>query len=633
MTTARTVDRKRSAFHAAWKLMRDFAFVSWHMLRMLHRACPWHLYLLLGLVLTQAVLPYARWAWFGELIDRATVAQHLDSIVEPWLWFSLLTLLVFVVEVGAQSVTYHIDEHFIETFAPFLPRARQRYGMSSFQRGNAVHDSLEAAERGEYSARFLVTGQFFLIGRILMVLAGILALVQFSPFLGVLVTAAALVIIAVELYCAVRQSLTDRSFWSDRSERTNLSGQFTRKEDMKGLILFGIDDGVIRKITHLAQRISRALRHLNRRLFPAELLMAISLAAVFAGGTWLTARATVEGGSPGDLAFLVTTLLTVGLSMKGIVEQTAQQALGCDKLVDLFRFVYGAHPAPTPESSSAVADNGCPTLRVTDLTFGYEDGQTVLERVSALFPAGETTFLVGSNGSGKTTLLNVLSRLYHVPPRTVFFGAGDISTIDGLSLRTRLKHLAQDAHPLRLSPRELLALPEGLDAAAARTPEAEARMWQALDLACLADTVRGFRRGLDEERSIWRAAEVDLSGGQQKKLSIAQLFMAILSGTVSAVVLDEPFHGIEPRHARIIFDHFEQLGVTLILVTHHMEMVPASARVVFLYRNEQEAQPRVEVREGTHRELLRSSPEYVTHCSFDPLWLNALLGDLSSVEG
>lgn len=618
---------------AALKLLYDFSFVTRHLLQMLWATCPWHLLGLLTLIVLQAALPYWRWQWFGRLIDSAAHPAGITAVLVPWYWFSGLVLLVLIIETLAKKLSYSVEQYFSECFAPYLPRARQRFGMSSFQRGSAVFNSLQAAERAEYSARYLVDGQFLLLGRSLTLMVGIAVIARYAPLVGLLITAASLLVIAVQLYCAIHMAHYDRSFWSDKAEATNLRNLFTYKERMKSLLLFGIDDTAIEQVTSLASRFARALRTMSSKLLSLELLAGTVLAAAFAAGAWLLVAECVAGQrSQGQMAFLVTTMITVGLGMKGVVEAAAQQALGADKIVDLFRFMHGT-ALPQPRTRANHKDGEMETIgdiRIEGLTFGYEEGRPVLCNATAIFPAGKITFLVGSNGAGKTTLLNVLSHIYPIPEGCVFIGSLDVSNVAAVALRHRLKHLGQDSLNIRLTVRQLLAMAAGFTEGASQSlPDVEERMWKALSWSCLDDKVRKFKRGLDEPMAVWREAEEDLSGGQHRKLNIAMLFMGILSERVSEVVLDEPFHGIEPRHARKILEHFRKLPVTLIVVSHDVDRIPPEAHVVFLHRDDTKSDSRTTVYDGTHRELLRDNAAYREYCSLDSVHEQLILNQVS----
>lgn len=613
---------------AAWKLLGDFSFVTSRLLRMLVTTCPGHMYVLVALVVGQASLPYVRWHYLGQFID--------EPAPKALVCFSILLALALIVDNLVKKITFNVDQYFYEAFAPFLPQARQHYGMSSFQRGSAVYNSLSEAERASYSAGFLVQGQFLLIGRLLTLIIGVATLLWFAPVLGLIVAAVTLVIVAVQIYCAVRLSRHERGLWSDKAEVTSLKNLFTYKEKMKSVILFGIDAELISRIGAVSRRLARSLLTMSRALVVPELVSNAVLGLAFAAGLWmLMTKAQGERISHGEVAFLVTTMVTVGLGIKGIVETVAQQALGADKLVDLFRFMFGHAPGSALSArDEALLDLPAyvvPAVRVEDLSFEYEEGRPVLCHVTARFPANQTTYLVGSNGAGKTTLLNVLSKLYSVLPGKVFLGDFDIAHVNTAAWQSRVRHMGQDSLSLKLTPYELLAMAAGERIQEipkdqeAIDPGLRERMWQALDLACLADKVRGFKRGLLETFAVWREAEEDLSGGQWRKLNVAMTFMGILSGRVSVVILDEPFHGIEPRHARQILENFQKLPVTLILVSHHADMMLANGNVVFMHRTGHGESLKTVVYSGTHAELLRQYPEYVEYCALDPLWQEMLL--------
>lgn len=632
MSSTRTEEKEgwfASAITPMVKLICDFAYVSYRLLLMLYRKQPLILCSLLLLIGAQGFLPYWRWKWMGNMIDSSTSSEGLSAALYPWLMFSVLVVAVLIVELLVKKLNFSLEQHFSEAFAPFLPRARQLFGMSSFQRGSTVYNSLNAAERAEYSARFLVKGQFPLFGRLLALVVGIWVIVAYAPTIGWIIAAASLVILIVEIACSVRIARFERACWSDMAESTNLKNQFTYRERLKCLILFGMSDMIIERVQQLTQKVTTSLRRINTKLLPIELLSAIALACAFAGSTWMLLSMCVHDAlTKGQLAYLVATMITVGMSMKGVIETTAQQALGTDKLVDLFRFMHSkTAPTATSGEEGRLSTSVATPIEVRHLTFEYEVGRPVLVDVCASFKAGETTYLLGSNGVGKTTLLNVVSKVYPIPRGAVFCNGIDTATISSSSLQNSIKHLGQDSLHIRHSVRDLLAMAAGIsNVDETRTTAVEDMMWKVLEWACLDGKVRSFRRGLDEPMAIWREAEEDLSGGQHRKLNIAMLFMGILFGNVSVVILDEPFFGIEPKHAKKILARFQELPVTLIVVTHRAEMIPPDASVVFLHRSEGDSSDgKTQIYSGSHGDLLRTCPPYVEYCSFNEHWLELLL--------
>ena len=86
-----------------------------------------------------------------------------------------------------------------------------------------------------------------------------------------------------------------------------------------------------------------------------------------------------------------------------------------------------------------------------DVTFGYEEGVTVLEHVNLHVRAGESIALVGPTGAGKSTVVNLLCRFYNLNGgRITLYGeadgqAYDITDVTLNSLRNQLGIMLQDS--------------------------------------------------------------------------------------------------------------------------------------------------------------------------------------------
>ena len=84
------------------------------------------------------------------------------------------------------------------------------------------------------------------------------------------------------------------------------------------------------------------------------------------------------------------------------------------------------------------------SVEFRDVSFSYEPGVTVLDRVSFKAEPGDTIALVGPTGAGKTTIVNLLSRFYNVEDGAVFIDGTDISRVTLKSLRKQMGVMMQD---------------------------------------------------------------------------------------------------------------------------------------------------------------------------------------------
>ena len=89
-------------------------------------------------------------------------------------------------------------------------------------------------------------------------------------------------------------------------------------------------------------------------------------------------------------------------------------------------------------------------VRYDKVTFGYEEGQTVLENVDLHVKAGESIALVGPTGAGKSTVVNLLCRFYNLRSGQILLTdeqgqQHDITDVTLHSLRTQLGIMLQDS--------------------------------------------------------------------------------------------------------------------------------------------------------------------------------------------
>ncbi|HWI84669.1 ABC transporter ATP-binding protein [Ramlibacter sp.] len=212
-------------------------------------------------------------------------------------------------------------------------------------------------------------------------------------------------------------------------------------------------------------------------------------------------------------------------------------------------------------------------LDVSSVTVRF-GGITALDRVSFSVPAGHITGLIGPNGAGKTTLFNCLSRLYSFSEGEILF----------------------EGRPLTATP------PHGIAALGiGRTFQNLAlfrtmSVWQNIMLGGHCRTASGFlsnalrlpRVRREEEQLAAHAARTvsllgldavaqtpvaDLPFGTQKKVELGRALMS----QPKLLLLDEPAGGLnheEVDDLRQLLRRIQsELGLTILLVEHHMNLV------------------------------------------------------------
>jgi branched-chain amino acid transport system ATP-binding protein len=224
-----------------------------------------------------------------------------------------------------------------------------------------------------------------------------------------------------------------------------------------------------------------------------------------------------------------------------------------------------------------------PLLEVRELSVRF-GGVVALDRVSFSVDAGEVVALIGPNGAGKTTLFNVVTRVYKP-------GAGAV-LVDGESVLKMAPHqvirhgLARTFQNVALfrsmTVLENVVVGDHINirsdwlSASVPTPAvigaesaARRRAMEVLDFVGLA-----------------RLAHHPVMGQPFGTLKRVELARALVSKP-RLLLLDEPAGGISHDEvegvARLLRRIHSDLGVTLLLVEHHMEFVMGiSDRVVVL---------------------------------------------------
>jgi len=210
-------------------------------------------------------------------------------------------------------------------------------------------------------------------------------------------------------------------------------------------------------------------------------------------------------------------------------------------------------------------------IQLEDMTKTYYMGKVAvhaLRGVSLTIARGEMVSIIGASGSGKSTLMNILGCLDKPTSGRYLFEGEDISRFNDNRLaefrNRKLGFVFQDFNLLRrstaISNVELPLVYSGIMQKKRRAVEALQRV------------------GL-EMRAGHKPTE--LSGGEQQRVAIARA----LINNPSLILADEPTGNLDTVSANGIVDLFKQLnqeGITIILVTHEMDIAACTQRTIRL---------------------------------------------------
>jgi|SRR3989344_7304053 len=192
--------------------------------------------------------------------------------------------------------------------------------------------------------------------------------------------------------------------------------------------------------------------------------------------------------------------------------------------------------------------------------------KTIVSNFSLSIHQRELHVLMGPNGSGKSSLVNALSGHPHYE---IYAGTFMLS---GKDMRKLLPE-ERSREGLFVAFQKPVPLP-GVPVAAFLQTVARAHMIHSSPLAIRNDMMSGFERvGLSVDTRE-REVHVAFSGGESKRLEVAQL--AIIPASIA--ILDEPDSGLDLDGFRMIAKEIERLrenGLGLLIITHNPKMIAA----------------------------------------------------------
>ena len=208
--------------------------------------------------------------------------------------------------------------------------------------------------------------------------------------------------------------------------------------------------------------------------------------------------------------------------------------------------------------------------------YGGGDSEVrALDGVTVSFEAGRFTAIMGPSGSGKSTLLNLIAGIDRPDAGVLRVGGLDITTLgEGALADWRARHIGFIFQFYNLLP--VLTAYENIELPLTLTGltrgERRERVALALDMVNLSDRAAHYPS--------------ELSGGQQQRVAIAR---AIISDPM-LIVADEPTGDLDRVSAGEILLLMQrltqELGSTIIMVTHDAQAARAAGRMVYLEKGE-----------------------------------------------
>jgi len=211
-------------------------------------------------------------------------------------------------------------------------------------------------------------------------------------------------------------------------------------------------------------------------------------------------------------------------------------------------------------------------LALTNVTYRYPGAASPsLSNINIHLRRGELVAIVGRSGSGKTTLGDLLLGLLAPESGEIRLNGQPVRTLVG-ALRGMASLVPQHFHMLDDTVRRNVAF--GL----AEEEIDDARVWHALELACIDTRVQALLGGLD---AVVKEGGALLSGGERQRLAIARA----LYDDPDMLVLDEATSALDATTEAEIMETLRALSAdrTVVMVTHRLANLAVCDRVLVMH--------------------------------------------------
>ena len=199
-------------------------------------------------------------------------------------------------------------------------------------------------------------------------------------------------------------------------------------------------------------------------------------------------------------------------------------------------------------------------IQLNDLSLGF-DSRTLLSHVSALFPPGKLTALIGRNGSGKSTLLRAMAGLNHRYSGEILLCGRDIRHMNAGEMARQLAFVTTERTRVpNLRCEDVVAI--------GRAPYTN---WIGRMQQTDREIVMHSLRAVGMESYVGRTVAT-LSDGENQRVMIARA----LAQDTPVMLLDEPTSFLDLPGRYELCDLLEHIaheeGKTVIFSTHELDL-------------------------------------------------------------
>jgi ATP-binding cassette, subfamily B, bacterial len=350
-------------------------------------------------------------------------------------------------------------------------------------------------------------------------------------------------------YAAVRARV---SFLSSRLSN-NLSGITT----IKSFTTEEFETEQVRRDSEAYRQSNRHAIALSAAFVPLiRILILLAFLATLGGGGLQVVAGNITVGTYSVLIYLIQRLLWPLTRLGDTLDQYQRAMASTQRVMNLLDTPLEIHSGATPLPIKQVKGE----ILFDRVTFGYQNGRSIIQDLTLKVPAGQTIAIVGSTGSGKSTLVKLLLRFYEIQSGQIWLDGTSIGDLKLKDLRACIGLVSQDIFLFHGTVRENIAY--GCPEAAAEDIIIAAKNAEAHEF------IQQLPQGYD---TIVGERGQKLSGGQRQRLAIAR---ALLKDP-PILILDEATSAIDNETEAALQKSLEYITAnrTTVAIAHRLSTI------------------------------------------------------------
>lgn len=526
----------------------------------------------------------------GQAVGIETVLWHV-------LAFGAATL-AFLITRGLANLAREAQGMAVADYVERMIHSRSVAADLAFYESPRYFDTLQRARQSGPQRPAQVTSNLLLLGKNLVMLAAVIALLASINWMLLPILAVAIIpALIVRIHFTRRLYVWQRERTQMERRAGYLDWLMTSDIHAKELRLNQLGDYLREQYALIRGKIRGEKLQISKRRTLVELIVGVAASVVFFAALAYLAIQTASGrNTVGDLVLFLLIFQRAQSMGQEIVSQISRFYEDHLYIGLLFEFLEVQPTVISPNESKPIPGKLTQGVQLEGVSFTYPGcREKVLHDINLSIPQGKVIALVGANGSGKTSLIKLLTRLYDPTAGRILVDGRDARTFDLEEYRRLFGVIFQDFSRYADTVRENIRFGD------IRLPPDTSNVEDAARRAGAEEFITHLASSYDTLLGRMFENGQEISVGQWQKIALARAFM----NRSRFIILDEPTSALDPNAEFELFENFRERigGRAALVISHRLSTIRMADYIYVLDKG-------VIAEKGSHDQLIERAGLY-----------------------